>query len=267
MIRIALTIILATFCSISVAQAQVKIKKHHFQFSSKDYFRAGSESIVLGSYGEKKTPAFKANYLEVQRDLSPKKFKGKVKKMRSVSIDWSNTSKADWNASVNAEIIGAKGSGSYSHAKKAKVRLVKFEINAGDVKDMVNKDNKLKKDLHSYKKARIAHHIFVVMSHTESDKWDNYTNVSAEGTTNGVKLTGSGGGGNAGTSTFTLSKGTTFAYLLAKCKIKKSTKRVKKQIQCKSKRARKKGKKCYKKVKKTTYSVKGNCSDDQWGMN
>src|SRR5688500_6687490 len=66
------------------------VKDNYIRYNGIRYFKAGSESVTLGSYGEKKDPVTKANYLEVQSHIPYDKLK--VKTAVIVDIDFKQTS-------------------------------------------------------------------------------------------------------------------------------------------------------------------------------
>ena len=42
------------------------VRENSLQFNGKNYFRVGSETEVIGSVGEKRSPITKGNYLEAR---------------------------------------------------------------------------------------------------------------------------------------------------------------------------------------------------------
>src|SRR3954447_2723673 len=55
--------------------SDIKVTDSHLTFLGKSYFRGGAPEIEMGSYGEKKTPITKTNYLEVQGKVPATKLK------------------------------------------------------------------------------------------------------------------------------------------------------------------------------------------------
>src|SRR5262247_694348 len=69
--------------------ASVVVKSNHLTYGGKQYFRGGSEDVLLGAYGEKKTPITKQNYLEVQGTIPTSKLK--VRSATECTIDFANS--------------------------------------------------------------------------------------------------------------------------------------------------------------------------------
>ena len=82
--------------------AELNIKDSHIRVNGIDYFRGGAENVVLGSFGEKKTPLFKINYLEHQGTLPSDKLK--VREATVLDID--QASQMAISRSLKAEASG-----------------------------------------------------------------------------------------------------------------------------------------------------------------
>jgi len=192
------------------------IKDNHMKYNGKSYFRGGSEDVEIGSYGEKKTPLTKTNYLEVQDRIPVPKLK--VRQAVIVDIDFVQSSKKDIEANINKSMV-FKGSVStwYEDLKAGRLKLVKLIIEGEDVKDAINTSPKVIDNLKNYgNDSRVCNQVFVVLEATIADQFASATNFSVSGTDGSTKVSVSGGSSKSGSSVVTLSKGSTFAYGLVK---------------------------------------------------
>jgi hypothetical protein len=80
------------------------------------------------------------------------------------------------------------------------------------------------------KDARIAHQVFVVMEAKSATKFDNDVSVDLSAGKGPLQATVGGGSASSGETTVEISKGTTFAYLLAKIDWDANLKRNKTKI-------------------------------------
>jgi hypothetical protein len=194
---------------------QAVIKDNHLKFGGKSYFRAGAESVELGSYGEKKTPIAKANYLEVQGHVTRDKLK--VRTATIVDIDFKQSTEKDFKANVLAGAVGGSVDTAYKRLDKGELKLVKFEVELVDMKKALNDSPVVRDNLDKYGgDARVCHQIFVVLEASIATKISSSTSLSAAATNGNLTVTAKATVKNEKDTTVTLSKGTTFAYLLAK---------------------------------------------------
>lgn len=198
----------------ATAQAAV-IKDNHLKFNGKSYFKAGAESVELGSYGEKKSPLTKANYLEVQGHVPYDKLK--VRTATVVDIDFKQSSEKDFQANVIATAAGGNVNTAYKRLDKGELKLVKFEVELVDMKNALNDAPAVRDNLDKYgNDARVCHQIFVVLEATVATKIASSTSLAAAGSNGALTVTAKATVKNEKDTVVTLSKGTTYAYLLAK---------------------------------------------------
>ena len=190
------------------------------------YFRGGAESVFIGSYGEKRTPLTQQNYLEVQLDIPADKLK--VNTVTIVDIDFSRSREADIKLNLKTADTSVSGTAAFNDLKTGKLKLVKLEMRPGDLTTAVNGLPAVLNNLRGYGlDARVAHQIFVVLEATLAQTFAASASVSlSRSGTSQLKITASGG--TSGTSSVTLSAGTTFAYLLAKPDWDRGKKRIEK---------------------------------------
>lgn len=206
---------LLSLATAPLAAQQAVIKDNHLKFNGKSYFKAGAESVELGSYGEKKSPLTKANYLEVQGHIPHDKLK--VRTATVVDIDFKNSSEKDFKAGVVAGAVGGSLDTAWKRLDKGELKLVKFEVEPVDMKNAINDSPAARDNLDKYgNDARVCHQIFVVLEATVATKITNSTSLSAAGTNGALTVTAKATAKNEKDTVVTLSKGTTYAYLLVK---------------------------------------------------
>jgi hypothetical protein len=199
--------------------AKVVVKDNHLNFGGVTYFRGHAEEVEIGSYGEKRTPITKMNYLEVKGRIPVPKID--VATSTVVDIDFSQTSKSAFNTTVSAIVQGIpvkfSGDATFEKLKKGELKLVKFSVLNNAMKEAANNSPKAIDDLINYgNDARIAHQVFVVMEASLATKFDN--NVTADLSVGGgaLQATVNGSHAKSGETTVKINAGTGFAYLLVK---------------------------------------------------
>lgn len=211
----------------ALAAGEVTVAANHITLFGKKYFRGNSPSVTLGAYGEKKTPVFGQNYLEVQDTMpAPKIDAAPVDKATTVEIDYSKSSKGDIEAFVKG-ILPVDGAGevTYDKLKTAQLKLVYLVIHVGDLKTQVNSAGKVLDNLRSYgNDARVCHEILVAMKAETADTFASAGSIQVTKAGTGLSLTASG----KKSATVTVSSGTTFAYLLAKADWENNKDKIKK---------------------------------------
>src|SRR5262249_21965635 len=159
--------------------------------------------VGMGYYGEKKTPVFGQNYLEVQDNIPATKLV--VKTVTEVGIDFSHSSEADIKLNLNvAGIFKGSADAAVDALRSDTLKLMKLDMDLNDVKSAVNGSPGVLNNLASYgNDARVSHQIFVVMSATEANSF------KAGGTISFTKLgqTLEAKGGTNGSTTVEFSPG------------------------------------------------------------
>jgi hypothetical protein len=194
----------------------VVVHNNHLTFNGIQYFRGGAESVFIGSFGEKKTPVFGQNYLQVQSDIPPAKLV--VNSVTTADIDFSKSSAGDVKAGLTVS-GGYSGSAdaAFNDLKTGKLKLVKFEMRLGDLLTTVNALPDVLGKLKGYgNDARVAHQIFVAMEATMAHTFTTSGHLTFNKTGGKLQVSVSGGASTSGTTSVTFSAGTTYAYLLAK---------------------------------------------------
>ena len=203
----------------SVGAAEVKIKDKYFKYSGVKYWRNKAENVEIGSYGEKKTSG---KYIAVQGDIGTKNIKSSVKFVGPITIDWSKqkTTAVQASATLYVKNTGATAGFTHKKAKSAKLKLMKFYVNEGKLKTVINK--KSKKALNYAKDEggdfRVISEVWVVMEAKIAEEIINSGSVNVSGSQKGVKFDVKAKGSSKTTTSFTLPAGSTFAYLMHKVK-------------------------------------------------
>jgi hypothetical protein len=196
-----------------VAMAQVKVEENHLKFNGFDYFRGNSENIKLGSYGEKKTPLTKTNYLEVQATL-PAGNIGKIQTAMIVEIDYASTKKTDFFANINVgAVFGLSTDAAWEAMKAGKLKLVKLSIDNTHMTGDINNSPTALNRIRDYgADARVANQVFVVMNASTASIVTKSASLEVSASGNGIKLTAGVSGSGTSATSVTLSPGSTFAY-------------------------------------------------------
>lgn len=199
----------------------VEIRDSYFKAPDGNrYFRRNAPAVAVGSYGPKKQPATQANYLAVNGNIRYDLLDGKVKKLKSVTVDWARERAADVEVGVDYYFV-AGGTASFTHKKaiEAHLKLVRFHIEATPLESLLNKEaNKVRQELKEEGgDARVCTSVWVVMDGKLAEKFDTSLTLGASGTTpQGLTISASGGGAWSGSERITLAPGTVFAYALHK---------------------------------------------------
>lgn len=202
----------------------VNVSESHFTYGGIAYFRGHAEEIQLGSIGEKQTPLTKMNYLEAQDHIPAEKI-GRAEVIK-VDVDFTEIKQAGFDLNVSAAIQGVPVSASTAlHGNKAsesELSLLKFSIEAIDMLRVVNG---LPAQLGHLKrwggKARIAHQVFVVVEATLATMFAAAGRVDLMAGSGPLRAAVGGSRSTHSTSVVSISRGTCFAYLLAKIDWKK----------------------------------------------
>ena len=203
--------------------SNVVVKENHLTYGGRAYFRGGAEDVILGAIGEKRTPLFQQNYLEVKDRLPADNLTG----VRStvVELDTSTLSNTDFPLKVNAIVpisgvpVPTKFDGEVacSKLKSYDLKLVKFSLLINDLVKAVNQSPQKRQALIGWgKDARIAYEVFLVMEAKMATKFANDVTVTLSlGVDKVVQATVGGSGSASGSTTVTFAPGVCFAYLLA----------------------------------------------------
>lgn len=208
---------------------KVVVKDSHLNFGGVTYFRGHAEEIQLGSYGEKRTPLTKMNYLEAKGKLDGGKMA--IANASVVSIDSAQSKKGDFTGNVKAIIEGVpvslSGSTAYDKLVKEELKLLKISVMVEDMKKALNQSPSVLTSMDKYgNDARVVHQVFMIIDAKMSTVFTKDNTVELSAGSGPIKATVGGSFGSAGSTTVTISPGTCFAYLLAKIDWAKGKKSV-----------------------------------------
>lgn len=203
--------------------AELNIKDSHIRVNGIDYFRGGAENVVLGSFGEKKTPLFKINYLEHQGTLPSDKLK--VREATVLDID--QASQMAISRSLKAEAsgtiagvpvtVGVDQSARIERWKKGELTLLKLVLENESIRETLNANQSLAARLKDFgKDVRIAQQVFVVVNAqlARGLTVSGSSAIKAEADIKGIKIKVDSqvAGSATKTTSLTISPGTVFAY-------------------------------------------------------
>jgi hypothetical protein len=203
---------------------ETKVTKDYFEFGTIKYFRGKGENVEICSYGEKKHPMGGAPYLAVQAKVNRAYLKDRVDYITSVKVDWRKQSEAAVEVNGRLKYFDLNGkvavSGSYQNVKSAKLELVKFAINEGPLKGMLNRDADGARRYLAEEGAdgRIVSEVWVLMKGELAEHFATSGGIDASVSSTGADLELTATGGTHGSQTVVISADTTFAYLLHKVK-------------------------------------------------
>jgi hypothetical protein len=201
---------------------KVAIKANHMTYNGTRYFTSNAQYVTISSYGEKATPLFGANKLEVKDHLPASTLENKVRTVPPIELDTANSTKADFTAAFSAgfKAIGFTGSAGaiYDKLSTNHLKLVQLWVQENDMKAAINSARVHRNNLASDgNDARIAHVVFVVMEASFASSFTAGANFDVTVDAAGViSINATGGAVVAGKSKVTLSPGTVYAYLLLK---------------------------------------------------
>jgi hypothetical protein len=200
----------------------IDIKNNHFRFANTNYFVGNAQLMSIGSYGEKATPLFGTNKLELKGRVPAPKLEGKVKVAGPFELDSSDTTEAEFNQAAEGTIkvvgISVAQKDIYKQLKSRKLKLVQLFVAEEDMRRALNDSPRALDNLAGYGgDARVVHQLFVIMeaSYATSFTAGRSYEISADAA-GIVTITAKGGAVVSGKDKVTIAPGTGFAYLLLK---------------------------------------------------
>lgn len=200
----------------------IKVTEHELKLDGQRYFRGNAHMLELGSCGEFKNPIGPRAYIDPQLKVKREHLLGnRVTKGRSVSIDFSKSSKAEFGVdAIDVFGLGVSAAASldYKKATEAKLELYSLYMVERQLKQMLNNDaNGARKYLKEEgKDARIVSEIWVVMKAELATHFDTSSRLIARAMGDDLSIIAAGGG--KGSQTIELSPGAVFAYKTHKVK-------------------------------------------------
>lgn len=204
--------------------SEVKIGKHYLEIGTTKYFRGKPENVLLGSFGQKKDPVGALAYLAVEGHIRRRFLKGSVRRLTTATVDWSRERSAEVDAHGTLKYFGldvkAAVNASYEHAKTARLKLVKFAIDEGPLKRILNEDDdEARKALaREGTDGRVVSEVWVLMKGELAEHFATAGTIDVAATADDAGLELSVSGGPHGSQTVTFTRGTTFAFSMHKVK-------------------------------------------------
>jgi hypothetical protein len=223
--KLVLRSTLLVLCALSARASadDFKITNSKLQFNGFAYYRGKAEMVDLASYGEKKTPIDKVNYLAKQANIDRDKL-AQVKTAISgpYTIEWSHYSDTDVNAAISyLTVVGGTAKFDRKKADSASLKLVQISVDGeGPLKKLLNDyataaRNYMRDEGND---ARVASSVWVVMEGKLADAVKKCGSVSGKGTNGSVLVSIDVKSCSGFKSTIELPPETTFAYGLHKVK-------------------------------------------------
>lgn len=190
------------------------LKNKTFVFNHWSYFLASAENLTLGSFGDKKTPIGKPNYLLKYYELDFSN--AEIDSVEQIKLDLSKTAKGDFSVSADAIVADGNIGVSYDNFKEGNLVLMKFSISLGAMKDRFNSSSsdskKAIQELIKLKKPRIVNQIFVIVSAEFASSISNVAEFKIKTNVKGIDFIPSGEHTGKNEKKISISKGTVFAY-------------------------------------------------------
>ena len=197
---------------------KVVIKNNHFTYNGISYFRANADTVGLGSYGEKRSPLTKANYLEVKGMVPAPKLT--AVKATVLTIDFTKSSAADITADVHPmqlKFAGGSVSAAREAASKERLKLLKLHVLNNEMEEAINESPKVLDDLRDYgNDVRVAHQIWVVLEAELANRVKTGASAEVTATIKGITVGLNGSTQSDQETELTIEPGATYGYLLGK---------------------------------------------------
>ena len=202
--------------------SKVAVKSNHMTYNGMRYFTANAQTVSIGAYGEKATPIFGQNKLEVKGHFPAPGLKGRIRTAPPIELDTSNSTKADFTSAFSAvfHAIGFNASVGviYDNLVNSHLKLVELWVEENGMKDWINGAAKHRTNLaNDGSDGRVAHRIFVVMEASYAESFTAGTNFEVTADAAGIfSINATGSLVVSGKSKLTLGPGTVWSYLLLK---------------------------------------------------
>lgn len=205
--------------------AEARVTKHSFVYNGEGYFRDKSENVQMGSYGEKEDKIGAQAALNVVNHVARANLEGKVRCVTTATVDWDRQSKVEVEAGGKLKyfVLGASGTATFSYekAKSGHLKLVKFVIDEGPLKSMLNNEASGARNFLAQegRDGRIASTVWIVAEGEIAESFRTAATsggrVEAELTSAAqLQLTANHSGSSRGQTSIILEEDTTFAYLM-----------------------------------------------------
>lgn len=198
----------------------VTVKDNHVKFFGSNYFVGNAQTVSLGSYGEKATPLFGTNKLEVKARVPAPKLDGKVRVAGPFGLDTKQSTKSDFDQAVAGSIkvvgISISQNNVYEELVDQSLKFVQLYVDEVPMKNAFNAAPNALDNLRDYgNDARIAHSLLVVMEASFASSFTSGTSYDISADAAGiVSIASQGSTVIKGKDKVVLAPGTCLAYLL-----------------------------------------------------
>lgn len=194
------------------------INEHHFLFEGVRYWTTNASEAVLGAYGRLVRRPLMPNRFEVQSELNLKDLS--IREATTVEIDYESSSNAGVQALLQADVVGMEAGTKVNLAelKSGRIVLVRLDLKLDALKRAMNNQSEHLEVFRQIPRTpRVVSTVFVVMQFTQASRLIGGAeiNVNAPLADGSVPLEVALEGDGAHNSMITLSKGSTFAFMLA----------------------------------------------------
>jgi hypothetical protein len=166
----------------------------HLTFNGVEYYRDGAESVLLGTYGEKRAPAPRREHVEAR---------GRIPAARLVVRS---------SAAVEVDGERSRGDVDLEALRSGARKLVSLEMLLPDVKFAVNGAPNVLRSLKSYGwEARVVHQVIAILEPTLAEALARASGFRVGGDDGADALTVT-----VGATTVSLPAGSTYGYLLCR---------------------------------------------------
>lgn len=199
-----------------------KLKDNFVEYNGIRYFRAGSDVVRIGTWGEKRTPVLRPNRLDPKGQLNNSKIQG----VRATEVDIDVSSVTDSTISVDGSdltnTVGGNASVAIERIRNGKLKLVLLQVPTHRLKDGLNDAPTVRANLKAEgNDGRIVDAVLVVTSATVAETVVRSGSLDISGTANGFNVGASGGTSMQSTSVVNFSSGSVFGYSLANPKFRR----------------------------------------------
>ena len=214
----AIAIAFSALVATSIAHAkEVKVTDAAFKFNKVKYWRGKAENVRIGSYGEKKTSG---RYLAIDSNINAKHLSGKVNAVGPFSINFKTVNKGSIGAGLRYLTANGSASFDWKKAKNGKLKLMKFFVDEGALKKVINKKagSALKSLRDEGRDGRVVSEIWVVVEASFGEQIANEGSFDVSVDKGKVRLSGNGSASSRSRTQVELPANSTFAYLMHKVK-------------------------------------------------
>ncbi len=192
------------------------VKRNYLRFNGYRYYKGRAQTIELGDWGRKHTPATRANYLDQRGSLAG--LVGEVS-VTTFRLNQANTNKGSLIGNFSMAMFGVNGDDFYQDAMAGKWEFVEIHLrNEEKFRRALNRRRGRLDVLKRRDDYRIVDSVIVVMRAREVRAMRMGHKGKFKGVWNAMSLTITDSGESSRQSTFEIDPGAVYAYGLKKLK-------------------------------------------------